>query len=75
MTTERSKSGMMLGKAGTSASLYAALWVIKLVDWILRTAGHNWPEQPLARGKNPEFFPGEPEGLNSGVFLYVSLRR
>ena len=33
MTTESSKSGMMLGRAGTSASLYAALWVIKLVDW------------------------------------------
>lgn len=33
MTTESSKSGIMLGRAGTSASLYAALWVIKLVDW------------------------------------------
>ena len=33
MTTESSKLGMMLGRAGTSVSLYAALWVIKLVDW------------------------------------------
>jgi hypothetical protein len=34
MTTESSKSGVMLGRAGTSASLYVALWVIKLVEWI-----------------------------------------
>jgi hypothetical protein len=33
MTTESSKLGMMLNRAGTFASLYASLWVIKLVDW------------------------------------------
>jgi hypothetical protein len=32
MTTEVSNSGMMLGRVGTSAGQYAALWVIKLVD-------------------------------------------
>jgi hypothetical protein len=31
MTTDVSKSGMMLGRAGTSERLSVAFWVIKLV--------------------------------------------